>query len=363
MRIAQVAPLWECVPPKAYGGTELIVYILCEEYTRRGFDVTLFATGDSTTSATLEPIIKTPMRAQNIKYPIYYELQCISKVLEKWQEFDIIHNHIGYQFLPFVNLINIPVITTLHGAFIIKEEVEFYKSYRKNSLVSISDAQRAYAPDLKYVSTVYNGIQVEKYPFEPKYNTDKPYLAFLGRFSEEKGPHLAIKLAKETGWKLIMAGKIDKDDKAFYEREVKPQIDNKQIIYIGELGHDAKCELLKSAYATIHPVTWPEPFGLVMTESMACGTPVLALKNGSIPEVILNGKTGYIENNIEDLIKRVKDVEKIDRQICRKHVERNFSAQKMADEYLSVYRKLIGQNKFDISIDADIPASLNFKEN
>ncbi|MDD3013827.1 MAG: glycosyltransferase family 4 protein [Candidatus Gastranaerophilales bacterium] len=362
MRIAQVAPLWECVPPKAYGGTELVVYILCEEYARRGFDVTLFAAGTSTTSAALEPIIKTPMREQNIKYPIYHELQSISKVLEKWEEFDIIHNHIGFQFLPFAGLINIPIVTTLHGAFIVKEEIEFYNSYKKNPLVSISDSQRTGAPGLNYVSTVYNGIQVEKYPFEPQYNSDKPYLAFLGRFSEEKGPHLAIKLAKETGWKLIMAGKIDIADRAFYEREVKPQIDNKQIIYIGELGHEAKCELLKGAYATVHPVTWPEPFGLVMAESMACGTPLLALKNGSIPEVISNGKTGYIENNINDLIKRVKDIEKIDRQACRKHVEKNFSAQKMADGYLSVYKKLMGQNIIDISIDSDIPASLNLGE-
>jgi len=361
MRIAQVAPLWECVPPKTYGGTELVVYILCEEYARRGFDVTLFATGDSTTSATLEPIIKTPMRKQNIKYPIYYELQSISRVLGKWEEFDIIHNHIGYQFLPFAGLIDIPIVTTLHGAFMVDEEVEFYNRHKmKSPLVSISDAQRDGAPNLNYVSTVYNGIQVEKYPFECNYNSDKSYLAFLGRFSEEKGPHLAIKLAKETGWKLIMAGKIDKADREFYEREVEHQIDNKQIIYIGELGHDAKCELLKDAYATVHPVTWPEPFGLVMAESMACGTPVLALKNGSIPEVILNGKTGYIENNIEDLIKRVKDIEKIDRRECRKHVERNFSAQKMADGYLSVYKKLIGQNMVDISIDA--AASLNFGE-
>jgi len=359
MRIAQVAPLWECVPPKAYGGTELVVYILCEEYAKRGLDVTLFATGDSVTSAVLEPVIKTSMREQNINFPIFHELKCISKVLERWQDFDVIHNHIGYHFLPFADLIDVPIVTTLHGAFINKEEIEFYRNHKRNHLVSISDAQRMGAPDLNYVSTVYNGIQVEKYPFQAKYNTDDPYLAFLGRFSEEKGPHLAIKLAKETGWKLIMAGKVDKADQECFETKVKPHIDGNQITYIGEVRHEAKCELLKGAYATVHSVTWPEPFGLVMAESMACGTPVLALKNGSIPEVIRDGKTGFIENNIDDLIKRINDIEKISRKECRVHVEENFSAKKMADGYLSVYKKLIGQNISDLNIDTETPVFVN----
>lgn len=354
MRIAQIAPLWECVPPKAYGGTELIVYLLCEEYVKQGHEVTLFATGNSSCSATLEPIIDNSMRELDIKYPIYYELQSISKILERCKDFDIIHNHIGFHLLPFANLIDVPIVTTMHGAFIIQEEIEFYQNYNNNSLVSISNSQRAGAPDLNYISTVYNGIQVEKYPFEAKYSNDEPYLAFLGRFSEEKGPHLAIKLAKETGWKLIMGGKVDRADTIFYEKEVKPHIDNKQIIYIGELQHNEKCKLLKNAYATLHPVTWPEPFGLVMAESMACGTPVLALNNGSIPEVIANGKTGYIENNINNLIKRVKDIKKIDRYACREHVEKNFSAKKMAEEYLSVYKKIIKQNFSNTYKNADI---------
>lgn len=362
MRIAQIAPLWECVPPKAYGGTELIVYILCEEYVKKGFDVTLFATGDSRTSAKLEPIIKTSMREQGLKFPICYELQSISTVLEKSEEFDIIHNHVGYQFLPFAGLLDVPMVTTLHGALRDKEEIEFYKSCKNNYLVSISDSQRVEESGLNYVSTVYNGIQVERYPFENLHNTERPYLTFLGRFSEEKGPDLAIKLAKETGWTLIMAGKIDKADREHYETKVKPYIDNKQIIYLGELGYNAKCQLLKGAYATVHPVTWPEPFGLVMVESMACGTPVLALNDGSIPEVIWDGKTGYIEDNIGDLIMRVKDIEKIERKTCRTHVEKNFSAQKMAEGYLSVYRKVIGQNQVDMSIDVDIPATFNFGE-
>lgn len=343
MRIAQLAPLWETVPPKGYGGIELIVYILCEEFTAKGHDVTLFATSDSSTSAKLKPIIKAPMRESNIKIPIYSELKAISKILKHWQDFDIIHNHLGFQFLPFINHVGIPVVTTLHGAFVVEEEKEFCKDYKDMPYISISNSQRKGSPSLNYISTVYNGIQVEKYQFEEKPISDTPYIAFLGRLSEEKGPHLAIKLAKETGWKLIMAGKVDKNDVKHFNKHVKPFIDNEQIVFVGELGHDAKVNLLKGAHATIHPVTWPEPFGLVMIESMACGTPVLALNQGSIPEVINHKITGFVEDDIDSLINRVKEIEKIDRHACRKHVEANFSAKKMSDSYLSAYKKLIGR--------------------
>lgn len=355
MRIAQLAPLWETVPPKAYGGTELVVYILCEEFTNKGHEVTLYASGDSKTSGNLEAIVEKSMRESNVGSPINYELRAISKILEDQGKFDIIHNHLGYQFLPFANLLDIPVVTTLHGAFISEEENKCYEYYGHLPFISISDSQRKGSPELNYMSTVYNGIQVEKYKFEKEPNTKEPYLTFLGRMSEEKGPHLAIKLAKETGWKLIMAGKVDKNDVKYFEKSVKPLIDNKQILFIGELSHDPKVELLKGAYATIHSVTWPEPFGLVMAESMACGTPVLALNNGSIPEVIKNKKTGFVENDIDSLIKRVKDIEKIDRYSCRKHVEDNFSAQKMAEGYLDVYEKLVNHNQ--INLDAKLETS------
>lgn len=341
MRIAQLAPLWEPVPPKTYGGTELVVHNLCEEFTKRGHDVTLFASGDSTTSANLIPIIPYSMRETGIEFPILYELKSISKVLELFNEFDIIHNHLGLQLMPFIKFINKPVITTLHGAFVVEEEKKLYKEYKNMPFISISDSQRFAGPELNYIATVYNGIQIDKYPFQEKPKPDKPYLAFLGRMSVEKGPHLAIKLAKETGQNLIMAGKISDVDMSFYEEFVLPHIDGEQITFIGELGHKEKVKLLKNASATLHPVTWPEPFGLVMAESMACGTPVLALNQGSIPEVIKDKVTGFIENDIDALIKHVKDIDKIDRKTCRKHVEENFSVQMMTNGYLSAYRKII----------------------
>lgn len=341
MKIAQLAPLWESVPPKTYGGTELVVHLLCQEMTKLGHDVTLFASGTSQTSAKLNAITKLPMREANVKLPLLYEVEAVSKVINNWHEFDIIHNHMGFHIMPFASMVDIPIITTLHGALLVEEEVQFYKKYKNCPLISISDSQRVPAPGLNYEATVYNGIQVERYKFEATPNTDAPYLAFLGRLSEEKGAHLAIKLAKETGWKLIMAGKVDTNDKPYYENIVKPLIDNKQIIFIGEVGHQAKVELLKGAHATVHAVTWPEPFGLVMAESMACGTPVLALNQGSIPEVINHKVTGFVENNIDDLIKRVKEIDKISRKKCREWVEDNFSSESMAENYLKVYRKLI----------------------
>ncbi|MEI7474872.1 MAG: glycosyltransferase family 4 protein [bacterium] len=347
MRIAQLAPLWETVPPKTYGGTELVVQILCEEMVKKGHEVTLFATADSATSADLVPVIDAPMRELNIKNPIYHELQAIAEVMKRSKDFDIIHNHLGLLFLPFAELLDIPVVTTLHGAFLpsMKEDKDLCLKYKTHPFISISDSQRAGFPNINYVSTVYNGIHTERFDFNDKPNTENPYLCFLGRLSPEKGAHHAIRLAKETGHRLIMAGKIDGADVDYYENEIKHLIDGKQIIYIGEVAHKAKNELLREAKAVIHPVTWPEPFGLVMAESMACGTPVLALSQGSIPEVIKDGKTGFVENNIEDLIKRVKDIPTIDRRACRQHVERNFSAERMSDGYLDTYKKLI-QNKF-----------------
>ena len=343
MRIAQLAPLWETVPPKKYGGTELVVYILCEEFAKRGHEVTLYACGKSNTSASLEAIIDGPMRELGIKSPILYELQTISKLLSDRDNFDIIHNHMGYQLLPFINDLDVEVVTTLHGAFVIDEEIDFYNNYKDHNYISISNSQRKGAPDLNYISTVYNGIQVEKYTFAQRPNLDQPYFAFLGRMSIEKGPHLAIKLAKETNFKLIMAGKVDSADEKYFKKVVEPLIDNDQILFIGELGHKDKVELLKNAYATIHPVVWPEPFGLVLAESMACGTPVLALNNGSIPEVIKNNVTGFIENDIHSLIKQVENIKHIDRQACRKHITDNFSAKNMADGYLKAYKNVIAK--------------------
>jgi len=345
MKIALLAPLWETVPPIAYGGTELVVYILCEELIKKGHDVTLYATACSKTSAKLKPVIQEPMRKSNVKFPIHCELKAISELGKDHKKFDIIHNHMGYQLLPFADFMDVPVVTTLHGAFVVKEDISFYNFYSNLNYISISNSQRKGAPDLNYISTVYNGIQIEKYPFNPEPDLKDPYLTFLGRFSEEKGPHLAIEIAKATGMKLILAGKIDPNyaDEVYFEAKVKPLIDNKQIQFIGELQHKEKVELLKNSVATLHPVTWPEPFGLVMAESMACGTPVLALNQGSIPEVIAHNKTGFVENDVKSLIKHVQNIHKIDRKTCREHIKDNFSGEKMTEGYLHSYQNLINK--------------------
>lgn len=344
MKIAQLAPLWETVPPKKYGGTELVVYILCEEFIKRGHEVTLFASGDSKTSAKLEYVLEKPMREAKILNVSCYENKSIAQLIKMRDEFDIVHNHLGPSFIPFAEVLNLPFVNTLHGAFVYDSDVKFCMECNNAPFVSISDSQRKGAPLLNYISTVYNGIQVEKYDFQDEPDTQNPYIAFLGRLSEEKGVHHAIKLAKETGNKLIIAGKIDVADRKYYESQVKHLIDGKQIVYIGELGHKDKVELLKNAFMTVHPVTWPEPFGLVMAESMACGTPVLALNQGSIPEVIKDKVTGFVENDIDSLIKRVKEVENINRRQCRKHVEDNFSAERMAEGYLNVFDKVISNH-------------------
>lgn len=347
MKIAQVAPLWECVPPKAYGGTELVVYSLCEELTKQGHDVTLFACGGSQTSANLITCTDRPLREAGIANALYPEMQEITQVLERADEFDIIHNHLGYQFLPFTTILNTPVVTTLHGAFILPTDIAFCNEYQEHNYISISDYQRKGAPDLNYTSTVYNGIDVERYPYQEVSESSEPYFAFLGRISEEKGTHLSIEIAKATGMKLVIAGKIGDHDIEYYETKVKHLIDGEQIVYIGELGHVAKCELLKNAYATLHTVQWPEPFGLVMAESMACGTPVLALRDGSIPEVIKDGVTGFVADNIDELIAAIDDIDKIKRSDCRKHIEDNFTTQRMTNAYLEAYQSVINKPRIN----------------
>jgi len=363
MKIAQLAPLWESVPPKTYGGTELVVYSLCEQFHKKGHDVTLFACGDSRTSVELDACIERSMREMGVQIPTYYEMESIANLITRADEFDIIHNHMGFQFLPFMRLIKTPVVTTLHGAFVNDEETSIYRNYKDACYISISDSQRRGAPYLNYVSTVYNGIDIERYPFQETPNLDKPYLVFLGRLSQEKGAHLAIELAKQTDFTLIMAGKIGFADVEYYESQVKHLIDGKKIVYIGEVGHKDKCELLKGAYATLHTVTWPEPFGLVMAESMLCGTPVLALRDGSIPEVIKDGVTGFIADDIDTLLTRVDDVEKIDRKICRQHVQDNFSSERMAENYLRAYEKVINQHNLMLLNKMETAISSNILEN
>jgi glycosyltransferase involved in cell wall biosynthesis len=340
MRIAQVCPLVERVPPPGYGGIELVVSLLTDELVTRGHDVTLFASGDSITKAKLSSVVDKSIRNnQNVSDPIVYRLLQINQVLEQENNFDIIHFHLGYFVLPFIKLLNSPVVHTSHGT-ITEENRKLFLKYSQECFISISNAQRQLKTILNYVSTVYNGIDIEKYPFAEK-PSNPPYLAFLGRMDSQKGVHHAIKISQKTGLPLKMAGK--KQDVKYFSREVEPYLDGKQIQYLGEVTHEEKAELLRNAAVTLFPITWAEPFGLVMIESMCTGTPVIAMNFGSVPEVIEHGKTGFICNNIDEMMAAIPKALKLNRQDCHDHVVNKFSVKTMVDDYEAVYSKIIKQ--------------------
>ena len=338
MKIAQVAPLWEQVPPLTYGGIELVVSHLTDELVLRGHDVTLFASGDSQTLARLEAIHPRALRLDSdIKQKLMYEILETSQVYQQAEEFDIIHSHVGVWALSLANMVSTPTVHTLHGSFT-KDDSKVFTFYRTQPYISISNEQRQV--DLNYVSTVYNGIKIEDYPFiaQPQ---DPPYLAFLGRFSPEKGPQHAIAIAKQTGWHLKMAGKVDVVDTEFFEQEIAPQIDGQQIEFLGEINHAEKTELLGNAAITLFPIAWCEPFGLVMIESMATGTPVIGMNLGSVREVIAHGVSGFICPSYEEMAAMIPFALELNRQSCREYVESNFTVTQMVDGYEAVYKKIL----------------------
>jgi glycosyltransferase involved in cell wall biosynthesis len=337
MRIAQVAPLWERVPPPAYGGIELVVSLLTDELVRRGHEVTLFASGDSISLAELESVHPQAIRLDpTVKEYGVYEMLQMTQVCERAAEFDVIHSHMGVAALPYSKLIKTPMIHTLHGVFTHDNE-KLFTYAKQQPYVSISNAQREERLGLNCVATVYNGIDVNQYDFYPQ-PQEPPYLAFLGRLSPEKGPHHAIEIAKRGGWRLKMAGKIDAIDQEFFDQQLKPHIDGQQIQYLGEANHAQKSVLMGNAVATLFPITWREPFGLVMTESMATGTPVIAMGLGSVPEVVTDGVSGFICHSVEECIAAVDKIPAISRLGCREYVLKNFGVEQMADGYEAVYQ-------------------------
>lgn len=342
MRIAQIAPLWEQVPPPAYGGTELVVSLLTEELVRRGHEVTLFASGDSTTQAELESVHYKALRLdKSVKDYNIYDMLNMNRVYERANEFDIIHSHVGCVSMPYSTLVKTPTIHTLHGVFTPDNE-KMFSHVRSQPFISISNSQRDQKLGLNYVATVYNGIDPDTYKFHTQPD-HPPYLAFLGRISPEKGAHLAIEIAKKSGWHLKMAGKIDPVDVEYFEQEIKPHIDGFQIEFLGEANHQQKSILMGGAVATLFPITWKEPFGLVMIESMVSGTPVIAIGLGSAPEVIVHGRTGYLCNNVEECIDAIAWASMLDRRNCRDHVLMNFTAKRMVDGYEAVYQKVLAE--------------------
>jgi glycosyltransferase involved in cell wall biosynthesis len=341
MRIAQIAPLWERVPPFRYGGIELIVSLLTDELVRRGHEVTLFASGDSITTAQLKSVHDKALRLDpSVKEAGLYEQMMLSEVFSNAHHFDMIHSHVGCAALPYTGFIKTPVVHTTHGIFTPDNE-KMFRRFAWQPFVSISEAQREPRLGLNYVHTVYNGIDTSVYPFQAQ-PSQPAYLAFVGRISPEKGPIEAMKIALAAGLPLKMAGKVDPVDREYYRDRVEPLIDGEQIQYLGEVSHEEKVKLLGGATVTLFPITWREPFGLVMIESMATGTPVIGMGLGSVPEVIAHGKTGFICHSLEQMVEMIPDAMKIDRQACRDYVTDRFSVQSMTSEYENVYQILRG---------------------
>lgn len=340
MKIAQLAPLWERVPPFRYGGIELIVSLLTEELVRRGHDVTLFASGDSITTAKLKSVHDQALRLDpSIKEPGLYEQMMLFEVYNNAHHFDIIHSHVGCAGLPYTSFVKTPTVHTMHGIFTPDNE-KMFRCFAWEPYISISQAQREPRLGLNYVHTVYNGIDTSVYPFHPQ-PTQPAYLAFVGRISPEKGPEEAIKIARAAGLPLKMAGKVDAVDRVYYREQIEPLIDGEQIQYLGEVSHEQKVQLLGGATVTLFPITWREPFGLVMIESMATGTPVIGMGLGSVPEIIAHGKTGFVCHSLEQMIEAIPAAIKLDRPTCRDYVLSNFSVQSMTDEYEKAFQMVL----------------------
>lgn len=348
MRIAQVAPLWEPVPPHTYGGTELVVSLLTEHLVQRGHDVTLFAAGDSATLAHLNPGIERGFREMMSEVEIEHaaenitalELGMLGRAFAQADEFDVIHNHLGALALPFANLVDTPVVSTIHNAGHPRFVRDLFAQYGHLPYISISNYQRKLWPDLSFSATIYHGIELDK--FHPRFDVEQDaYLAFLGRMCPAKGAHLAIQMAQAVGRPLVLAGKIDEEERQYFEKDLAPHIDGTRIRFIGEVDHEQKAQLLRNAAATLFPIQWPEPFGLVMVESLACGTPVLALRNGSVPEILEHGISGFIGESAEDLIEDLADLDEVSRHTCRREAAERFSVERMVDDHELLYRRLL----------------------
>ncbi|WP_026369927.1 glycosyltransferase family 4 protein [Kallotenue papyrolyticum] len=348
MRIAQIAPMYESVPPSHYGGTERVVWSLTEELVRRGHDVTLFASGDSQTSARLVPTTPRSLRRQMSREEIlevspWLHLAMLSDVLRDASAFDVIHSHVDHYTFPFTRLIATPIVTTLHGRLDIWMLKPILRCYPDAPLVSISRSQRAPLAELplNWVGCVYNGIPLEHFPFRAQ---PGDYLVFLGRICPEKRPDWAVEVARRSGMPLKVAAKIDPVDQAYWRTEIEPLFRANQVEFLGEVNEQEKAALLGGAYATLFPIDWPEPFGLVMAESLACGTPVIAMRRGSVPEVLEDGVSGFICDSVAEMIAAVPRVAELDRATCRRRAER-FSQAAMADGYEAVYQQVIAARR------------------
>jgi glycosyltransferase involved in cell wall biosynthesis len=338
MKSAQIAPLAEAVPPRLYGGTERIVSYLTEQLVRHGHDVTLFASGDSRTAAELVAGWPRALRLDpGVRDSVPYMLMTLDEVRRRADEFDVLHFHIDLLHFPVFRDIAERTVTTLHGRLDLPDLQPFYAKFAEFPLVSISDDQRRPLPRANWCATVHHGLPLDL--LEPSRRPDG-YLAFLGRISPEKRPDLAIEIARRAGLPIRLSAKVDAADRNYFEARIKPLLRLPGVDFIGEIGEAQKSEFLGNAAALLFPIDWPEPFGLVMIEAMACGTPVIAFRRGSVPEVLEDGVTGYIVNDVEEAVRAIDRLDGLDRAAIRRRFEQRFSAARMMRDYVSLYESL-----------------------
>jgi glycosyltransferase involved in cell wall biosynthesis len=345
MKIAQVPPLYEAVPPRLYGGTERVVSQLCEALVDLGHEVTLFATGEARTRAERVVVRDQAIRLDPapFKSDLAAHLSMMTEIQARHDEFDIIHFHTDMIHFPFFEASAQRTVTTLHGRLDLKDLPAVYRRWAKFPLVSISDAQRSFLPFANWVATVHHGMSADLSWFNP---SPRGYLAFLGRMSPEKGPDRAIDIARRLGMPLKMAAKVDVNDEPYFRDRLAPMLDHPLVQYIGEIGDDEKPAFLGGAVALLFPIHWPEPFGLVMIEAMACGTPVIAYDCGAVPEVVDHGVTGFVVADEAEAVAAVRAIHRIDRREVRRRFDRRFSATVMARGYLDVYADRLAKAPF-----------------
>jgi glycosyltransferase involved in cell wall biosynthesis len=349
MRIAQMAPLMESVPPKLYGGTERVVAWLVDELVDLGHEVTLFASADSKTSAMLHAAWPRALRLGRPRTdPMAAQAALLEAVARHADEFDVIHAHIDWLHLPLFSRLGVPFLTTCHGRMDLPGFPDVIRRFPDAPFVSISDNQRTPLNEARWIGTIYHGLPADL--FQPSFEAGT-YLAFLGRLTAEKGPEAAIRIARAANMPLRIAAKVPRGERGYFKQQLEPQIDGEQVRLSGEVNDDAKRQFLAGAAALLFPIDWPEPFGLVMIEAMACGTPVIAFRSGSVPEVIDDGITGFVVSDEAEAVDAIRRLPELDRRRVRGHFEKRFTAKRMAQEYLRCYTALT-RNRANVAIPA-----------
>jgi glycosyltransferase involved in cell wall biosynthesis len=355
VRIGQVCPLSESVPPKLYGGTERVVAFLTDQLVEAGHQVTLFASGDSVTRAELVACVPRALRLEGTCVdPVAYHIAMIEEVARRADDFDLLHFHDGYLHFSLMRRLAVPRLTTVHGRLDVPNLQRIYRTFPDEPLVSISDAQRAPLPSVDWQGTVHHGLPSNLFSFHPEPGR---YLAFLGRISPEKGPEQAIEIARRVGMPLKIAAKVDRVDEAYFASCIKPLLDDPLIEFVGEIDEVQKDRFLGDAAVLLFPVQWPEPFGLVMIEAMACGTPVVAFARGSVPEVMRPGVSGFVVESVDEATLAVQRALELPRQACRTYFEDRFTAARMADDYVRIYEQAIFLQR-NARADEDLPESV-----